>query len=221
LPPVSSIPNKDHVLLLWKHLLALNSLPINDHYDSHSPTSLQLAKGVSSLSWNDILDKYHSLPNASVQKLLLGMYCLIPPVRADFYALHISPNNSSSFPNFIFISPHNISLTIRDFKTASKYGSIHHPSLPTELQDQIRLFLKENPERSFLFSHSDNLPFTRHSFTVWANRCFANIFQINITISVLRHLFISSLPSLSPSQKSSLSSLMGHSISMQRSYRWK
>lgn len=220
-PIGASIPQSELVLAKWKELLRINSQDIKEHYDTHTPTVLQQQKGHHTISWNSVLDKYHSLPSGSVQRLLLGMYSLIPPVRADFYALHILRNSSTPiFPNYITIFPSHISLTITDFKTSSKYGSIYHDKLPNELDKQIREYLKEK-DISFLFTHSDNSPFTRHSFTVWTNRLFKQIFEIPVTITTLRHLYISSLPKdLTTSEKDKISKHMGHSIDMQRVYKW-
>jgi hypothetical protein len=218
----SSVPQSSLVLDQWKHLLVLNSQLISEHYHSHTPTFLQQLNRLHTISWHTVISTYLSLPSPSLQRLLLAFYSLIPPLRADFFALFIFKNGTTSptFPNYITIFPTHISLTIRDFKTSSKYGSIVHEKLPEELEKQIREYLKDK-ETSFVFTHSDNTPFTRHSFTVWANRIFKNIFNMPVTISTLRHLYISSLPkNLSITEKDRISKLMGHSIDMQRAYKW-
>jgi hypothetical protein len=163
-----------------------------------------------------------------LERLLLSMYTYIPPVRADYFDVRINPPKSvidNSKDNFIVFDkthPEKSVLVIRDFKTANKYKEIKH-ALPLQLYKEIQLSLTEKP-RDYLFVMPTNAtrPYDRGSFSKWANKVLQSLFNVSITLTSLRHLFVSTLDfnNTRASELEKIGNSMGHSIAMQKGYQW-
>lgn len=176
------------------------------------------------LTWADIIKKRDEL-KPGMEKLLLSMYTYIPPVRADYFDVEINPKNQdtgSNKSNFIILNREPPELVIRDFKTAAKYKEIRH-RLPPELYKMIQLSLKEKP-RDYLFVMPSNVkrPFDRAAFSKWANKILQSLFNVQINLTSLRHLFISTLDfnKTRATDLEKIGNSMGHSIAMQKGYQW-
>jgi hypothetical protein len=189
-----------------------------------SPNQITVAESV---SWEDIIKKRNDL-KPGLERLLLSMYTYIPPVRADYFDVRINPPKSvidNSKDNFIVFDkthPEKSVLVIRDFKTANKYKEIKH-ALPLQLYKEIQLSLTEKP-RDYLFVMPTNAtrPYDRGSFSKWANKVLQSLFNVSITLTSLRHLFVSTLDfnNTRASELEKIGNSMGHSIAMQKGYQW-
>jgi hypothetical protein len=176
------------------------------------------------LTWADIIKKRDEL-KPGMEKLLLSMYTYIPPVRADYFDVEINPKNQDTGgnkSNFLLLNREPPELVIRDFKTATKYKEIRH-TLPPELYNIIQLSLKEKP-RDYLFVMPSNVkrPFDRAAFSKWANKILQSLFNVQINLTSLRHLFISTLDfnKTRATDLEKIGNSMGHSIAMQKGYQW-
>lgn len=173
------------------------------------------------LTWADIIKKRDEL-KPGMEKLLLSMYTYIPPVRADYFDVEINPKNQETRSNFLVLNKTPPELVIRDFKTATKYKEIRH-TLPPELYKLIQLSLKEKP-RDHLFVMPSNVkrPFDRAAFSKWANKILQSLFNVQINLTSLRHLFISTLDfnKTRATDLEKIGNSMGHSIAMQKGYQW-
>lgn len=178
------------------------------------------------LTWADIIKKRDEL-KPGMEKLLLSMYTYVPPVRADYFDVEINPKNigAESKSNYIILNktqPEKSELVIRDFKTVAKYKEIRHP-LPSELYKMIQQSLKEKP-RDYLFVMPSNVkrPFDRAAFSKWANKILQSLFNVQINLTSLRHLFISTLDfnKTRATDLEKIGNSMGHSIAMQKGYQW-
>jgi hypothetical protein len=211
----SQLPSYDF-LSTWNSILNINSEPIQRRKDMHLPTVTQSNKLGSSFSFQKVCDIRDSLPDSSIEKLLISFYTLIPSLRADLFSVPIlSPTESSDSPNFIVLSDSSASLTITDFKSKKIYNKIHHPSLPPQLFNLLSISLKLHPRKFLFFNHS------RSAFSSWASRKLSAVFHAKMTLTILRHIFVSSIDfSLPVAQLSKIGSLMGHSLATQKSYKW-
>ena len=86
---------------------------------------------------------------------------------------------------------------------------------------ELQASLLKQP-RTHLFVNQSQKPFTRNAFTVWTKRILSKLFDTQLTLVIVRHLFLSSLDydSLSVEELVELGNKMGHSIQMQRAYVW-
>jgi hypothetical protein len=174
-----------------------------------------------------VLKTRDALPSGSLERLLLSLYSFIPPVRADYYEMRINPPKSTidaAKTNFIILttSPATSFIVINDFKTAAKYKEIKH-TIPTPLHSEIIASLTQKPRNYIFTMPSDNSkPFDRNGFSKWANAKLTAIFQVPMTLTTLRHLYISTIDFNTTRGKEleQIGNAMGHSMSMQKGYQW-
>ena len=186
------------------------------------PSPLQALHSGVSLTFADLVKKRDELPNGSIHKLLLSIYTYIPPVRADYFATQIIPFGTiPDQPNYIQHDAEKSHLVITDFKTSKLYKSITH-DLPSELHAQLVESLILNP-RSYLFVNKFGEPFNRYTFSHWANQQLETIFKKGLTLTMLRHMFISTIDfnHSTPEQLQKIGNQMGHNVSQQLLYKWK
>lgn len=205
----------------WVSLRNHISQPTYDRQIQEKPTALQELRGGSKLSFQDLIDARDSLEIPAVHKLLLAMYTYLYPVRADYYALQILTDQSEpTHPNYLRVSVNSTELMIRDFKTSKVFPPIHYPSIPHPLHLLITASLQDTP-RGFLFE-SRKTPYTRLRFSQWASSTLASCLRVPLNITMIRHIFISSLSMDTPlTELQRIGQLMGHSIARQRLYTWK
>ena len=205
----------------WVSLRNHISQPTYDRQIQEKPTALQELRGGSKLSFQDLIVARDSLEIHSTHKLLLAMYTYLYPVRADYYALQIITDSEPTYPNYLRVSSNSTELMIRDFKTSKVFPPIHYPSIPHPLHLLITASLQEKP-RGFLFESRHGVPFTRLRFSQWASATLASSLRVPLNLTIIRHIFISSLSMDTPLQElQRIGRLMGHSIARQRLYTWK
>jgi hypothetical protein len=186
------------------------------------PSPLQSLHSGVHLTFPDLVHTRESLPDGSVHKLLLGFYTHLPPVRADYFATQIVPfGEIPTSPNYIYHDATKSHLVITDFKTSRIYKEITH-DLPLPLHSQLVLSLALQP-RTFLFVNKFHEPFNRYTFSHWANQQLETIFKKGLTLTMLRHMFISTIDfnNSTPEQLQIIGNQMGHHISQQLLYKWK
>jgi hypothetical protein len=206
----------------WNAIHTHNEAPIIQLRLENKPTVLQQAKAGSQLSFQQIMEIREQLPIGSIERLLISMYTLIPPVRADYFALEIIHDDQKPVePNYLRIRRGEMETVLTDFKTAKTYHQIHH-SLPTPLAQEIQASLLDSP-RQFLFVNAHGKPHTRNSFTLWTRRILTRVLQVDFTLVFFRHAFATHFVSHhNPTDLEILevSKKMGHSSEMFRAYRW-
>lgn len=207
----------------WNKLLSDIQIPMIHRRLQQKPTELQEKKGGTKLTFEDIVKKRDELEKGSISKLLLAFYTYLPPVRADYGSVEIvHAEDETSSPNYIRILDESHAVCIlTEFKTAKRYKKIEN-TLPEPLLQQLQASLLKQP-RTHLFVNQNDKPFTRNAFTVWTKRILSKLFNTQLTLVIVRHLFLSSLDydSLSVEELVDLGNKMGHSIQMQRGYVWK
>jgi len=207
----------------WKDLQKTNYKHRSEHYQNQEPTPLQ--KGIE-LEWKEVLRVRDALP-AGIDRLLLAFYSHIPPVRADYNAVHLLKTEDPvpKGENYIILGT-EYRLVIQEFKTAKTYKTIEHilpPLLKKELEDSLKL-----EPRSWLFMKRETKktapePMSGTEFSNWANRILTRIFGKRTTLTALRHSYVSSEIDYNKPLKclSKEARLMGHSVGMSLGYVWK
>jgi integrase len=210
----------------WVVINTENEAPITQRRLENKPTVLQQAKGGSRLSFNDIVEKRDGLPTGSIERLLIAMYTMIPPVRADYFAMEVVRGEAEpTLRNYLRIREDGtMESVLRDFKTAKMYKEIRN-EFPPELVLEVHASLEKNP-RGYLFTNSNGKPHTRNSFTTWARRILSRVFGTDFTLVFFRHAFAThyvmniDLRTMTDAQIKDISDKMGHSTEMFRAYRW-
>jgi hypothetical protein len=198
---------------------------IFDRLATAEPTDRERANWV---PWNDVVAKERELAYSrygSPDHLMLAMYTLIEPLRADFGVIKIlekhPPSTDQGTSNFIVMQPTGSGqLILNAYKTSKKYGRFER-EIPDSLLNIIRASLSTQP-RAYLFVDDQGKPYViKNSYIRYANRTFAKIFGKNLTIRLLRHAFISNLNfnTSTPATLIGHSKMMLHSLGMQQMYR--
>lgn len=189
------------------------------------------------VKWDDILARRDQLDKSSPDYLILCMYTMIPPGRADMNEVRIfndrlpSDEDEERFPNHLLIDHSTESITgfptmtliYNEFKTRSKRLQKYENELPLDLTSVVADSLKRKPRDFLIVSPKTGRPYHNpHSFTVYVDRMLFRIFNKPVTINTLRHSFINSinLNLLTPMDKKILSDKLMHSTSMFERYRF-
>lgn len=201
---------------------------ITQKYKTNEPSEKQLNAYV---EFKDIVKKRDELEDGSMDKLLLGFYSYIRPLRADFNAVRIyrKSENEDIIPaedkrdaNYILFSDEkDVHLILNEFKTQRHHNKFDK-KLPDELVKELKLSLKKMP-REWLFVDKFGKPYVAtNSYTKWANRALNRLFGKPLTITMIRHSFISSLDqnALTILEKEEIAKEMAHSRGMQELYRF-
>lgn len=208
----------------WLAIFSENEKPIIDRRLENKPTDIQLKKGGVHITFNQIIARRDELEHGSFERLLLSMYTMIPPVRADYFSTEIVYNSQPTHKNYIRIHGSHGEVVLTDFKTAKTYKQITHV-FPPELLSEILLSLQKYP-RSFLFLNASQKPHTRNSFVLWSRRCLTRIFGTDFTLVFFRHAFVTNyistrdMNTVTDAQIKDISDKLGHSPEMFRAYKW-
>lgn len=230
---IQHVMKDDTLLDVWKEIMYDNSKPIKERYLTGQPTALQANKA--DIKWEDILRVRDELP-LGITKILLSMYTMIAPERGgDYYALALLPaemeeENPDVFNRFK--GNNHIMMTstsdpwilcLHDYKTKKRLGMIKI-ELPEELSCMIAEYcikVKE-PESGFLFENEKGEPFTRGTFSTWAVRRLTEAFGRPMTLTTIRHAYISQIDFNRPiAELNAVAESMGHNLSTQRVYKWE
>jgi len=216
---------KDATLLAqWKEIEKANWKPLADHYDENKPTPLQEEKLISPKALEEIRS---SLPKGTIERLLISFYTLIEPIRADYFATEILSSLSATptEENYIVRDPvtNTAKLIVTDFKTKQKYEKIEN-TLSSELKEELEESLRLQP-RKYLFTtpETPQQPFaSRKLFSNWACRTLTRVLKQPMTLTALRHIYITSKiqSKTSPRELKEIAMKMGHSRDIQRIYEW-
>ena len=197
---------------------------------NNEPTQNQIIVATT-IKWQDVITMRDQLKAGTLEKLLLSLYTYVPPVRADYFDVEINPAAAATTKaeavksNYIILHKTDETqsyIVLHDFKTAHKYTEIKH-QLPKPLFDELHKSLREKP-RSYVFVMPSNAtkPYDRGGFSKWANKVLTTLFKVPMTLTSLRHLFISTIDfnKTRGAELEKLGNSMGHSISMQKGYQW-
>ena len=207
----------------WIDINNENEKPIIDRRLENKPTDKQNEKGGSKIDFNQIIEKRDELPIGSIERLLISMYTMIPPARADYFATQILTNETPTEKNYIRMGD-KVECVLTDFKTVKTYKSITH-DFPVDLITELNESLKKTP-RKYLFLNANGKPHTRNSFVLWARRCLSRIFETDFTLVFFRHAFVTHYistvdpNSITDGQIKEMSDKLGHSPEMFRAYKW-
>jgi len=172
------------------------------------------------MKWSEILagvqKAYADRDCLDSDKLLLGFYTELPPLRLDYANLQIFIDSvpEGTKTNYVVLKDKDSYVTINEYKTAKKHGPITNV-LPKSLEERLRLYVAGHPDDLILF------PGTEHALGERLIRLFKKYCGRAIGSSVLRHSYISDFLSRAPSyrQCEELSHKMGHTVQLQTYYR--
>lgn len=199
-----------------------------EKYETITPSDKQIEAYV---PWPEIIQKRDALDKDSQEYLILSLYTMLPPVRADFNKVKIfnnttpTPEQVKEYPNHLIITTkptYNMKLVYNEFKTKSRKLQVYEKHLPDNLTQVIKRSLNENPREFLIVSEKTNEPYHKpNSFTQHVKRVLYKIFNKTMSINTLRHSFVNSVDmnTITPQEKEQLAKDMMHSPEMFDRYR--
>ena len=204
----------------WSEAFNDTHQKVIDRYETNRPTERQVEGYV---PFADIVKKRDSLEQGSTERLLLGFYTHIKPMRCDYGMVRIYkdalPAEKEREKNYILIHGDRAVLCLGQYKTSKTYGN-HEIELPKELFNDLKESLKKS-DREWLFVDSNGKPQSRNTYCSWTLRVLRKLFDKPLTVSLIRHSFINQLnmSDLSIKEKKEIAQQMGHNIQTQDIYR--
>ena len=214
----SSMP--EEIRLKWFEAFKADDTAVSARYKRNEPTERQLSGYV---PFEDIVKARDRLPRGSDERLLLSFYTYIHPLRADYGSVRLynnAPPMQGCEANYIVMSARGCTLVLNEYKTSKKHGTFVK-QLPVELCNELHASLKMRP-RQYLFVMANGQPYAlSNTYTRFANRTFQAIFNKPLTISLIRHSFISTLDfnKMTIEEKEQIAKEMLHTPRLQDEYR--
>ena len=168
-----------------------------------------LKKDVLSPKQQDLLQKY----------LVSALYTLQPPIRLDYGSMKIirKLEDDDGKKNFLLVKGRNKKTFIfNDFKNKKNLGT-QKQEVNSKLNSVINLWLKYNKTDNFLMNSKGEL-MVENSLSKYIKKVFEPT-KKNITLNLLRHIYISENIDLEAVKKSKeLAKTMMHSTGLQEDY---
>lgn len=186
------------------------------------------------ITLKDLIKKINETELTDQDRLLAGIYTLIPPSRLDYNSVKIVKNSfvneETGLPEGIVQSENFVQLYkkngrwksvmhLQEYKTAETYGT-NTFDLPKKITD---LILKLPEDQVYLFEKRGNghKPFSdAKTFGVYLGKLFKGITGKQIGVDILRHIYITHFRKGEKSQakKEQVAKVMGHSVATQDEY---
>ena len=204
----------------WSNAFNDTHRQVMDRYETNKPTERQVEGYV---KYTDIIKKRDELEEGSIERLLLGFYTHLRPLRCDFGMVKIYkeklPTEKERESNYIHINSDKATLHLETYKTSKTYGN-YEIELPEPLLKDLKLSLK-NKDREWLFVDSNNKAQTRNTYCSWTLRVFKKLFNKPLSVSLIRHSYINELNmnDLSIKEKKEIAEQMHHNVQTQDLYR--
>jgi len=198
----------------WIALQTKNQEPIQERYLSQEMTERQ--KGTA-ITWDQLMTARKANPD----NLLLGFYTYLPPVRADYNAVHLlKPTDPIPKDSNYIVLGTDYKIVLQEFKTAKTYKTIEH-ILPEPLKKILDKSLKETP-RSYLFTLQSGEPMSANWFSGWAGKELTKLIGKKTNLTAIRHAFVHNLDYNGPLRDlKSITDSMGHSVERSMLYKLK
>ena len=191
----------------WVSMSVLKDVVDNLHADIISQNLYQLA------NWDkQQTDLY--------QRYLVGsLYTSMPPIRLDYANMKIISKKEydklkDKKDNYLVIQ--NLKkkqFVFNDYKTFSKYGS-KIITVPDEINAILNVWLFHN-KTGFLLLDNNNKPMSRVTLSRYLTKIFAPTGK-NISVTMLRHIYLSDQFPAQAQKMKDLADQMGHSIATQQ-----
>ena len=208
----------------WYSIFQEVDAKAEDKYNNLQASDRQRAAYV---AWHDIITARDKLDKSSQDYLLLCLYTMIPPSRADMNMLKIyykDPNNIevNKYPNYIVIYNDKIKLIYNEFKSKSRKLQKYEKILPQNLDHVIRQSLHNKPRDFLIVSPRTNHGYENAStYSKYFSIILERIFKKKLSINTLRHSYVNSLDmnKLTPLEKANIARDLMHSPMTMDKYR--
>lgn len=179
------------------------------------------------IKWDDVLalrdDKFDVM--TPEERVLLGLYTYIPPVRLDWTPMELvsrKPRNPEEGMNYLVFGVGSVSALFNAYKTVKQYGEKYF-KLPAKLGRLIRDYLALNTlDRKYLFQDEAGRPWSPSRLGASVQRIFQKYKNMDTGVSMLRHSYATQFHEGQKPMKElkGVASKMMHSPTMSQTYRF-
>lgn len=177
------------------------------------------------LEWPEIIKARERIREAAYDLMtyqdyvLVCLYTLIPPARADYAPMRVLTEDSDQSGNYLLVLPAGLTFVMNEYKTAHKYGQ-QRVAVPPDLEAILRDWLELNPS-GWLLCNSDGKPLSEAGLCQHIISVFKTHTGKAVGINILRHSYVSwvrrnETPFL---EQKKLAAGMYHSVGMSQLYR--
>jgi hypothetical protein len=170
-----------------------------------------LLKPVSEVKYNIMSKRLYA------DYMLLSLYVLFPPRRAlDYFAMVITKDGVMEDETLNYYNVRSNKFVFNVYKTAGSYGQESFevsPYLQQVILDHIEAF--ELTHMSYLLRNQDNVA---PESVNWVTKTLNRIFDKKISVSMLRHIYLTSAYGETVKKMELDSKAMSHSTTQQREY---
>lgn len=188
---------------------------------NQTPTEEAIAKSV---DWDDLITwrDAHMSELSPIEKLLICLYTMIAPVRADFTPMAIvasKPKKLAALTNYLVWNKTPY-FFFHAYKTHDTYGDVR-VNIPAPLKRVLSEWIATHPGQTYLLEDR-GAPWLENRLTVAVQKIFQKHHQMDTTIMSLRHSYLTKyytgMPLLSKMNK--IAKSMMHSVVQGQKYRY-
>ena len=224
---LSSFFDDERITKLYNHLSSF-IIDLNKEYEvirnDNEVREIDKDKIITDYTEETLLSNIEMLKKP-IDKMIFGLYTLIPPRRLEYYKVYIATEtdykiyklNLNNDTNYIIKSKGKFTKFIwNDYKTATSYGKVE-VVIPSTLEPIINNYVKINK----LKSGDLLIPLSRNNFMRYISRIFKDIYKSNISVRWLRVSYATHINKLniSNNEKNKICIAMGHSIEESGRYK--
>jgi len=176
------------------------------------------------ISWDNILEfrKLYYNDMTATEKMLLSLYTLIPPVRADYTPMKVvatKPKKYEDGTNYLVLNSRPYFI-FHAYKTHYKYGDMI-AKIPSPLKKEITKYLAAMPAQTYLFE-SNGEAWSAARLANEVRKIFQKYHSMDTGISLLRHAYDTKFYEghKSLAEMTKVSSAMMHSPMLGQAYRF-
>lgn len=193
-------------------------------YDNIEASEKQLE---SHIDWKDILQIRDKLAKDSESYLILCLYTMIPPSRADMNNIKIlkafpGQDDVKKQPNYLVWKDDSMTLVYNEFKSKGRSIPKYEKELPLELVEVIRTSLTNKPRDYLIISPRSGGPYLNvNSYTKYVHDMWSRVFKKKVTFNTLRHSFVNTLDfnGLTPGERDAIARDLMHSERTMQRYK--
>lgn len=179
------------------------------------------------IDWKDVLEVRDKLDKNGESYLILCLYTMIPPSRADMNNIKImkafpSEEEIKKQPNYLVWKDGSMTLVYNEFKSKGRSIPKYEKELPGELVEVIKASLTKKPRDYLIVSPRSGGPYLNvNSYTKYVHDMWFRVFGKKVTFNTLRHSFVNTLDfnGLTPGERDAIARDLMHSERTMQRYK--
>lgn len=207
----------------FKHFQKVNDIT-EKKYDNIEASDKQLDAYI---DWKDVLEVRDKLDKEGDSYLILCLYTMIPPSRADMNNIKVlrafpSEEDIKKQPNYLVWKDGSMTLVYNEFKSKGRSIPKYEKILPDELVAVIRTSLTKKPRDYLIISPRTGGPYINvNSYTKYVHDMWSRVFGKKVTFNTLRHSFVNTLDfnGLTPGERDAIARDLMHSERTMQRYK--